>query len=111
MSAGRALVQEGDLAGTTGFFRRAVSDHPVSAEANNNLAQALAVKGDFAGAIPFYETALRVERDLIGTDYKLAVALETVGRTAEAPNHYRHTASLDPSGTDAVQAVVRPTAP
>ena len=107
MNVGVALAQEGDLPGATAFFRRAVSDHPLSAEANNNLAQALAVQGDFAGAIPFYETAVRVEPRLIGTDYNLAVALEAVGRTSEALNHYRRAVALDPSDREAIRAVAR----
>ena len=107
MNVGVALAQGGDVAGATAYFRKAISGHPESAEANNNLAQALAIQGDFAGAIPHYETALAAGATWIGGDFNLAVALEQVGRRLEALKHFEKAVELNPSDSDAIEAVDR----
>ena len=107
MNVGTALAKEGDLAGATGYFRRAVEGHRESAEANNNLAQALALQGDFGGSIGHYQAALAAVPGLLGVNYNLAVALEQVGRVGEAILHYRRATELDPSDADAHAAVAR----
>ena len=102
-----ALAQEGDVEDATHYFRKAVDGHPESAEANNNLAQALALGGDYAGAIPHYQAALAVEPTLMGVDYNLAVALERVGRLGDALMHYDRAVELDPSDDAARAAAAR----
>jgi len=107
MNVGVALAQQGEVEDATHYFRKAVNDHPESAEANNNLAQAFALGGDYAGAIPHYQAALAAEPTLMGVDYNLAVALERVGRLDEALVHYQRAVELDPSDDAARTAVGR----
>lgn len=107
MNVGVALAEEGDLPSATDQFRRAVDDYPASAEANNNLAQALAVAGDHAAAIPYYKAAQRADLELLGVDYNLGVALERVGRLDDALNHYDRSVELDPNDEEARAAAAR----
>lgn len=107
MNLGVALAQEGDVEAATGYFQRAVSDHPGSAEGQYNLAQALALQGHYAGAIPHYEAALALEPALIGADYNFGVALERAHRLEEALQHYARAVELDPADAEARRAVGR----
>ena len=101
------VAEDGDLASATGYFQRAVAEHPESAEANNNLAMALAVQGAYAEAIPHYEAALAADPTLMGVAYNLGVALERVGSADEALLQYERALAADPSDTDARRAVSR----
>jgi tetratricopeptide (TPR) repeat protein len=107
MNLGVAVAEEGDLESATGYFRRAVSGYEDSAEANNNLAMALALQGGYAEAIPHYEAALAGDAALMGVSYNLGVALERVGRAEEALVQYKRAVALDPSDTEAREAVLR----
>jgi len=107
MNLGVATARSGDLPTATKYFRRAVTDHPSSAEANSNLAQVLALQGGFAEAIGHYEAALRAEPSLIGVEYNLGVALERLGSAEDALGHYRKALEHDPSDADAEAAVRR----
>ncbi|MBI4719328.1 MAG: tetratricopeptide repeat protein [Planctomycetes bacterium] len=107
MNTGVAAAQTGDLATAEAYFERAVRGHPASAEANNNLAQVLALQGRFAEAIPRYDAALAVDAALPGAEFNLAVALEAVGRIPEALQHYRRALHQDPVDEDARAAIAR----
>jgi tetratricopeptide (TPR) repeat protein len=107
MNAGVAHAQIGEIEPATRYFRFAVEGNPESAEAHNNLGQALAIGGDFGGAILSYEAALSLEPGLIGASYNLGVALERVGRVAEALAQYRLAVEVDPSDEEARAAVGR----
>ena len=107
MNLGVAVAKEGDIASAMGYFRRAVAEHPESAEAHNNLAMASAVQGGYAEAIPHYEKALASDPSLVGVAYNLGVALERVGRVEDALLHYERAAELEPSDVEAREAVSR----
>ncbi len=107
MNVGVALAEAGELPAAESYFRRALADHPQSAEGHNNLAQALALRGDFTGAIEHYQAALAVEPGLIGVDFNLGVALERVGRIEEALRAYERAVTRDPSDSEARNAVAR----
>jgi len=107
MNVGVALAEAGELPAAESYFRRALADHPQSAEGHNNLAQALALRGNFTGAIEHYEAALALEPWLIGVDFNLGVALERVGRIEEALRAYERAATGDPSDAEARNAVAR----
>jgi 4-amino-4-deoxy-L-arabinose transferase-like glycosyltransferase len=107
MNVGVALAEAGELPAAESYFRRALADHPQSAEGHNNLAQALALRGDFTDAIGHYQAALAVEPGLIGVDFNLGVALERVGRIEEALRAYERAATRDPSDAEARNAVAR----
>ncbi len=107
MNVGVALAEAGELPAAESYFRRALADHPQSAEGHNNLAQALALRGDFTGAIDHYQAALTVEPGLIGVDFNLGVALERVGRIEEALRAYERAATRDPSDAEARNAAAR----
>jgi len=107
MNVGVALAEAGELPAAESYFRRALADHPQSAEGHNNLAQALALRGDFPGAIEHYQAALAVEPGLIGVDFNLGVALERVGRIEEALRAYERATTGDPSDAEARNAVAR----
>ena len=107
MNVGVSVAQTGDVAGATPYFRRAVSAHPTSSEANMNLAMSLALQKDYVSAIPHYRAALAGRPALIGADYNLAVALERVGKMDEALAHYRRAVAVDASDEDARRAVLR----
>lgn len=107
MNVGVALAEAGELAAAESYFRRALMDHPQSAEGHNNLAQALALRGEFAGAIEQYEAALGITPGMIGVDYNLGVALERVGRREEALRAYERAAARDPLDAEARAAAAR----
>jgi 4-amino-4-deoxy-L-arabinose transferase-like glycosyltransferase len=107
MNVGVALAEAGELPAAESHFRRALADHPQSAEGHNNLAQALALREDFTGAIEHYQAALAVEPGLIGVDFNLGVALERVGRIEEALRAYERAATGDPSDAEARNAAAR----
>jgi len=107
MNVGVALAEAGELPAAESYFRRALADHPQSAEGHNNLAQALALRGDFTGAIGHYQAALAVEPGLIGVDFNLGVALERVGRIEEALRAYKRATTRDPSDAEARNAAAR----
>ena len=107
MNVGVALAEAGELPAAESYFRRALADHPQSAEGHNNLAQALALRGNFTGAIEHYEAALALEPWLIGVDFNLGVALERVGRIEEALRAYERAATRDPSDAEARNAAAR----
>lgn len=107
MNVGVALAEAGELAAAESYFRRALADHPGSAEGHNNLAQALALRGDFTGAIEHYQAALAIEPGLMGVDYNLGVALERMGRVEEALRAYERAAARDPADGEARAAAAR----
>ena len=107
MNIGVAAAREGDLPRAEQHFRRALLDHPESAEGHVNLAMALALQGGFAEAIPHYQSALQLSPELPGVDFNLAVALEHVGRSDEAIVHYQRASAADPDDRDADQALRR----
>ncbi len=107
MNAGVALAEGNEVTEAMGYFETAVDGCPDSAEARNNLAQALSLHGRFADAVPQYQAALALDPTLMGVEYNLAVALERVGRPAEALRHYRRARELDPGDNEAAAAIVR----
>lgn len=107
MNVGVSVAEQGDVAGATVYFRRAVDAHPSSGEANLNLAQSLAIQGDYTAAIPHYRAALLARSTLPGAEYNLAVALERVERVDEAWDHYVRALAEDASDEDAKRAIER----
>ena len=107
MNAGVALAQAGDLGRATELFRSAVRVHPASAEAQNNLAQALAVQERFAEAAHHYETALSYAPTLVGVHYNYGVALERLGRLEDAARQFGRAIELDPHDADARESLER----
>jgi tetratricopeptide (TPR) repeat protein len=107
MNLGVSVAKGGDLDTATGYFRRAVTEYPESAEANNNLAMALAMQGAYAQAIPYYEAVVAIDSSLMGVAYNYGVALERVGRQFDALEQYQRAAELDPSDAEARAAVSR----
>jgi len=107
MNVGVSLAEAGELEAAVIHFRAAVETFPSSAEANNNLAQALAVLDRHGAAIPYYRAARAVAPDLPGVDYNLGVSLERVGRVREALEHYERAVVADRDDAEAKAAVRR----
>lgn len=107
MNAGVALAQMGEVGAAQGLFADAVAVHPESAEANLNLALALAVQERFDEAIPFYRQALRAAPTLPGVCYNLGVALEHTGDVAGALAQYERALVQDPADADARRSIAR----
>ena len=107
MNAGIALAKLGDLQGATRYFESAVAGHPQSAEANNNLAQALAIQGDYARAGEHYNRALAAEAHLPGVFFNLGVSLERLGRRKKALDCYEQAVKRDASDAEARAAIAR----
>ena len=89
----------GDTARAEGTFRAAVAASPGSREASIGLGVTLLARGDAAGALPVLEPAARASRDpRVLRNY--GVALDLLGRQAEAQAAYRRGLASSPADPD-----------
>lgn len=78
------------------LWKDTVARDPVSFTALNNLAEELLNRGDFAGAITTAEKAIRISNGQNPNPFATAaVALNQLGRTADADAAYRKAVKLD----------------
>jgi len=121
MNVGVALAEAGEIGEATSYFAAAVHEHPGSAEAQNNLAQALAIQCRYGEAVEHYQAALDLvgsahqatagvvggTQSLPGVWYNFGVALEHVGERERAVAAYRRALAEDPEDRDARAALRR----
>ncbi len=85
------FLDEGEPALAIEQFQRAMSDEPLSADADvhNNLGIALASTGRVGAAVDQFQQALKQQPDMSGAHYNLARLLLQEGHAAEAIDHFQ----------------------
>ena len=86
---------------TATLFEHALTVHPGSALAHNNLGMALAADHRFAEAIDHYTEALRLLPSYALAHYNLGNVLRSQDKTQEAMQHYREALGLLPTYAEA----------
>ena len=86
---------------TMSLFEHALTVHPGSALAHNNLGLALAAQNRFPEAISHYTEALRLLPSYALAHYNLGHLLTSQGQTQEAMRHYAEALHLLPTYTEA----------
>lgn len=83
-------------------YRQSLAIHPTYANANNNLARALAEQGRLHEAVPLYRAALKAKPDDVEIHNNFANALADAGNVAEAMEHYRFVLARNPNHANAL---------
>ncbi len=83
-----ALMLAGNAAEAEGHYRKTLQINPDSAKTLVGLGAACSAQGRHRQAIPLFEHALQLEPDLIEAHHDLAVALNKLGKVADAERHF-----------------------
>jgi tetratricopeptide (TPR) repeat protein len=98
----RALtLEDEDMSGAIGAYRRALELNPDLADAYLNLGRLVHEMGDTEEAIGLYEEAVHRIPDDPLAHYNLATALEDTGNVRAAMHHYHSAVDIDPEFADA----------
>jgi len=100
-SIGMVLTRQGRTANALTEFAAAVQLNPGFAEAQTNVANALAAEGRPAEAIPHYQQAIALKPDYTEPRVGLGGALLRSGRADDAIPQYREALKLDPNLAEA----------
>ena len=82
-------------------YREALRLLPTSAEAHNNLGNALFQLGRPQEAIPHYQESLRIKPGVAGVHSNLGIALGLLGNVPEAVPHFQEAVRLTPTSAEA----------
>jgi Tfp pilus assembly protein PilF len=100
-SVGMVLEREGQAAEARQHFAEAVRLSPGFAEAQINLANALASSGALADAVPHYQAAIALNPEYTEPRVGLGAVLLRLNKPAEAVGQYRDAVRLDASLAEA----------
>lgn len=104
---GSLRMQQGELSSAEASLRKAVEQQPQFAQAQNALANCLLRQRRATESLPHYQAAIDTIPGYADAHYNFGIALEFLGRNAEALTRFRAAAALDHSNRDADAAVRR----